>query len=272
MGGGGVCASHGESLQLVQRATADCELFSMCVRVLMRVYQRMTPFKRALAQAGVRAHILACLLLLLCVCRLCAGCSGQLRSCRQRWLRRAQISKEVSPFIPRVSCVSFNVRPDDAVQPFALRPACVFCARKGEDMTPEDVGAVLEQKRLVHAVTQLHEQGLTPEPTSEPKSFDTALSNTGFSKLSAMVQPIDAKPITTNNRNQHLSPSPQRCRSTRWPLSLARWLSPRARLKLQALCYYLVYQYHRSCVAMHNENDYEKRCTTIHLKGQCLNS
>ena len=40
-----------------------------------------------LAQAGVRAHILACLLLL-CVCRLCAGCSGQLRSCHQRWLRR----------------------------------------------------------------------------------------------------------------------------------------------------------------------------------------
>ena len=37
---------------------------SMCVRVLMRVYQRMTPFKRALAQAGVCALILACLLLL----------------------------------------------------------------------------------------------------------------------------------------------------------------------------------------------------------------
>jgi hypothetical protein len=37
---------------------------SMCVRVLMRVYQRMTPFKRALAQAGVCALVLACLLLL----------------------------------------------------------------------------------------------------------------------------------------------------------------------------------------------------------------
>ena len=59
----------------------------MCLRALSALASVCRRFKRALAQAGVRAHILACLLLL-CAYRLCAGCSGQLRSCRQRWLRR----------------------------------------------------------------------------------------------------------------------------------------------------------------------------------------
>ena len=36
VGGGGVCASHGESLQLVQRATADCELFLLLAPLCAR--------------------------------------------------------------------------------------------------------------------------------------------------------------------------------------------------------------------------------------------
>ena len=59
----------------------------VCLRALSALASVCRRFKRALAQAGVRTHILACLLLL-CAYRLCAGCSGQLRSCRQRWLRR----------------------------------------------------------------------------------------------------------------------------------------------------------------------------------------
>ena len=61
----------------------------MCLRALSALASVCRRFKRALAQAGVRVHILACLLLL-CAYRLCAGCSGQLRSCRQVWPRSWQ--------------------------------------------------------------------------------------------------------------------------------------------------------------------------------------